>query len=396
MTEFDIVIFGATGFTGRLAALNLTRNSSTNLRIALAGRNEKKLVEIARVCDREPSVIVADSTKPKSINDMVKRTRVVLSFAGPFALYGEPVIAAVARYGRDYLDITGETSFIRLMIERYQQEAARTNARLIPFSGFDSVPADMAVFTTKNFARARGIDVEDFVFYYSVKGGFNGGTLATALTMAQQKSARNLSDANSLIVSSGHQWRRTNVNFIPYYEPVLRRWTAPFLMSSVNEAVVRRSCWLTSSSIPKFSYQERLVVKNQLGFLRAQAASAALVGFGAISRTNAGRNIIERFGPKPGQGPSDKERENGFFRGQLIARGKDRTPKILYTIERQGDPGNEITVALAAISTRLAVENSFVTDKKGFLTPSIAFGEILEHAMGDAGFRCTTEILSPR
>lgn len=395
MREIDIVIYGATGFTGQLAAEYLTGGDSS-LRVAIAGRNERKLLDVAKRCHKTPSIILADSSYPSSIDDMVKKARVVLSFAGPFSLYGEPVIAACARYGRDYLDITGETPFIRSMIERYHYEAQKNKARLVPFSGFDSVPADIAVFLAKESAAAQGCTLDEFTFFYKLKGGFNGGTLATALDMSERGVRRVLVDANSLIVGSQHRFRRSLVDYKFRYEPLMRRWTAPFLMSSVNEAVIRRSLWLESiaqpqKSLPAIRYQERLLVKNSWGMLRAAIATGALMGFGMLSAYKSGRKLLQTLGPKPGEGPSAQVRADGFFQGQLIARKRGESAYTKVSIERAGDPGNEITVALAAESARLAVENAFITDKAGFLTPSIAFGNLLVRRLIEAGFRITTE-----
>jgi short subunit dehydrogenase-like uncharacterized protein len=392
-TEFELVIYGATGFTGRLAAQYLSRSGiADGLRIAIAGRNQQKLAEVQKSCARSPSILIADSTSPASIEDMVRKTKVVLSFAGPFALHGEPVVAACAKYGRDYLDITGETPFIRTMIERYQSEAVSTGARLIPFSGFDSVPADLAVFLGLAAARSRGLQLDEMSFYYKIRGGLNGGTLASALNIAEHSSGRELFDSNSLILDANWpRGPRTNLN--PRYEPVLHRWTAPFFMGPINKAVVRRSSWLRAQqgkADHPFQFEERMVVGRSLGPLQAGLATGMLAGFGLLTRNSAGRSLIRRFGPKPGEGPSEEVRRNGFFHGQLVCRSQGLC-KLIIHIEREGDPGNEITVALACESARLATENAFGPGLKGFITPTIAFGDQLTKRLEQAGFRFKTE-----
>lgn len=188
-TKFDLIIYGATGFTGQLAAQYMMRRGiADHLRIAIAGRNLQKLEALQKSCEIKPAILIADSTQVTSIVQMVQQTKVILSLAGPFALYGEPVIAACAKFGVDYLDITGETPFIRSMIKRYQKQALETGARLIPFSGFDSIPADLSVYLGLAAARDRNIELDEMCFYYQIKGGFNGGTLASALNMAEHPS----------------------------------------------------------------------------------------------------------------------------------------------------------------------------------------------------------------
>ncbi len=392
-TEFDLVVYGATGFTGRLAAQYLCRSSlSGQLKVAIAGRNRQKLEEVAQSCEIKPSLVIADSTQSASIEEMVQKAKVVLSFAGPFALHGEPVVAACAKYGRDYLDITGETPFIRSMIDRYQTQAEETGARLIPFSGFDSIPADLSVYLGLAAARSRGLQLDDLSLYYQIKGGLNGGTLASALNIAEHSSGRDLFDPNSLIPDPN--WPRgPRPNLKPRFEPVLDRWTAPFFMGPINKAVVRRSSWLRAQQGKPdhpFQYEERMVMGKRLGPLQAGLTTGVLAGFGLLTGNPAGRSLLKRFGPKPGEGPSAETRRNGFFRGQLVCRSQGLC-KLIVRMEREGDPGNDITVALAAESARLAAENAFLPGLKGFLTPTLAFGDQLTKRLEQAGFRFKTD-----
>lgn len=387
-TEFDLILYGATGFTGRLAAQYLLRPGiGDQLRIAIAGRNEQKLVAVQLACQIKPAIVIADSTQPSSIEAMVQKTNVVLSLAGPFALYGEVVVAACAKWGRDYLDITGETPFIRTMLERYQQQALTTGARLIPFSGFDSIPADLATYLGLAAVRSKGLQLDEMYFYYQIKGGFNGGTLATALNMAEQPS-RQLLNANSLILDSA--WpKSTPSTFKPYFEPALQRWSAPFFMDPINKAVVRRSAWLRAEAGQvdhDFQYAERMLMPKRFGWLQAVLTLATLAGFRMLSSCAFGRRLLRRIGPKPGEGPSAATREQGFFRGQLVCRSQGEC-KLVVRMERNGDPGNEITVALAGEAARLAAERKFLSERKGFLTPSVAFGDILVKRLETAGFR---------
>lgn len=391
--KFDIVIYGATGFTGRLAVQNMTSTANcNNLRVAIAGRDAKKLEALQQACVIKPAIIFADSSIPESIDEMVRRTKVVLSFAGPFSLYGEPVIAACAKWGVDYLDITGETPFIHDMIQRYQAQAVASGARLIPFSGFDSVPADLMCYIAVNAARNQNVKLDHLTLYYQIRGGFNGGTLATALHMAEYADKRVMRNANCLIPDETFP-PALPARLKPYYESVLSRWTAPFFMDPINKAVVRRSAWLREQADGNrqvFQYEERMVMGNRFGYLYACLTTGLLATFQSLSRNSIGRRLIKLIGPKPGEGPSTKEREHGFFRGRLVCYDQS-VCKLIVSMERSGDPGNEITVALACESAILAIENAFVTERKGFLTPSIAFGEALIQKLEQAKFRFKTE-----
>jgi short subunit dehydrogenase-like uncharacterized protein len=388
--KFDLVIYGATGFTGRLAVQYMMRSGfGDSINVAIAGRDAQKLQALKESCVIKPAVIIADSTRPETIDAMVKQTKVVLNFAGPFALYGEPVIAACAKWGVDYLDITGETFFISNMIDRYQQQALETGARLIPFSGFDSVPADISVFQALTAASNNGLLLDKLCLYYQIKGGFNGGTLATALNMSKNSNRK-----NSMVPASFKSQISSTLSLKPHFEPAIARWTAPFFMSPINKEVVRRSAWLRSQlgkGSERFQYHERIVMGERFGYLKAGLTATMLTTFYLLSKNAVGRKLLRRLGPKPGEGPSESVRQNGFFRGRLVCYSQG-VCKMIVRMEREGDPGNDITVALACESARLAVENAFTHNLKGFLTPSIAFGEQLIQRLEKTGFRFNTTI----
>lgn len=386
--DYDLIIYGATGFTGRLATLYMMQHGTADqLRIAIAGRNEDKLRQLQGSCDTAPGIIIADSTKPDTIDQMVQSAKVVVSFAGPFTHYGESVIAACCKYGTDYLDITGETPFIRTMIERYQALAVDSGARLVPFSGFDSVPADLCVYLAFTHAENEGFTLDDLCFYYQIKGGFNGGTLASAIAMAEGPSDLSAMRPNALIFDPTWAPSKTKTE-TRVYEPVLNRYSTPFFMSPINHAVVRRSSWLRAEqgrSDPSFQYQERLLMGKRFGYLQALTTNTIMAGFNLLSKSSIGRQLIQRLGPKPGEGPSEEVRRNGFFRGQLIGR-KNGHAKLIVSMQRDGDPGNTITILLACESARLAVENAYQTTQRGFLTPSVSFGDKLKQRLEAVGF----------
>ncbi|RZA15406.1 MAG: hypothetical protein EOP10_26440, partial [Proteobacteria bacterium] len=229
--RYDIIVFGATGFTGRLAAIALS--AYPEIKLAIAGRNSKKLEEVASLCSERPGIVIADASDAKSIRSMVEQGRVIASFAGPFSLYGEAVIASCADLGRAYCDITGESPFIASMIERYAARARETGACLIPMSGFDSVPGDVLSFLALEEGQRHAWDLKELTHYYQIKGGFNGGTLHSALIMGEQDLGAVMSDANILVPDKS--WApNKKASLKPLYEPFLKRWSAPFFMDPIN------------------------------------------------------------------------------------------------------------------------------------------------------------------
>ncbi len=391
MTAYDVIVFGATGFTGRLAAIRLA--AAPGIKLAIAGRNRSKLEEIAKLCSVQPGIIVADAGDAQSVKAMVNQGRVIANFAGPFALYGEAVIAACAELGRSYCDITGESPFIRDMIDRYQAKALETGACLIPMSGFDSVPSDMLVFLAMGEAERHGWQLTDLKHYVQVGGGFNGGTLESALTMGEQNKTHLLQNPNILIPDPAFA-RGPRVALAPTYEPLLKRWSAFFFMHFVNAAVVRRSLYLKhpeNKDLGKISYSERMLFADGLsGKLQAYAVTSTLGMIGAMTGVGLGRSLLRKLGPSAGEGPSEKSRLEGFYRGTLIARDAERA-RLMIKMKYKGDPGNEFTcMSAAATAVLLAQGKATMT---GFTTPSVAFGTHLIQALEAGGVSFSTDYL---
>lgn len=388
---FDIVVFGASGFTGRLAAQRLSEK--TNLRLAIAGRSRSKLEQIAATCKRRPEIIIADADQPSSIRKMVEAAKVLANFAGPFSLYGEPVIAACAELGRAYCDISGETPFVRDMIDRYETTAQKNKATLVPMSGFDSVPAELLSFMALREAEQNAWHCDSLTHYYQLHGGFNGGTLATALTLAEQHKIDALNDRN-ILIPDPHWDRGPRISFAPEFDPVLNRWSAPFLMHAVNAAVVRRSLYLADPARPergRIAYRERMLLgRGWKGRAQAYALTGSLATFGVLSEHGLGRSLLRKLGPAPGEGPSEKSRRSGFYRGSLIAFEKDR-PRLLVKMEAKGDPGNVLTVLFATETARLLGEGQ--AKSVGFTTVSRAFGNSLIQRLEKEGVAFSSQIL---
>ncbi len=246
--EFDVILYGATGFTGRQTVAYFQRNAPEELRWAVAGRNRGKLDALGV----EVPALSADSTDERQADALAARTRVMLSTAGPFELYGNQLVASCVKARTHYVDITGETVWVRTLIDRFHAQAERDGTKIVPFCGFDSVPADLGVFL---LARRLGPGLKVAKGYFQVKGGRpNGGTIASAHRM--YSSGADKAGADLFLLSPGAGRAALPLEVDPThaaYDRNVRGWTAPFPVSIIDTRVVRRSCQLMGIDV---AYQE--------------------------------------------------------------------------------------------------------------------------------------------
>ncbi|MES2743953.1 MAG: saccharopine dehydrogenase NADP-binding domain-containing protein [Bdellovibrionota bacterium] len=390
MPEFDIAVFGATGFTGRLAAQSLAQNP--DLKILLAGRDRAKLEAVRSSCQYKPGIRVVDAMDKDAVKALVKDVKVIANFAGPFSKYAHAIVESVVKQGRAYCDITGETVFIGEMIAKFQEEALSTGAVLIPMAGFDSVPADITSFLALESAREHSWVIDRMDHYYKARGGFNGGTLETALAMQESGDALKFMDDNILIPDPS--WPSPlPAPHKPQYEPFLKTWSAPFFMHNTNARVVRRARYLENhqdKDAAKAVYQEHMVIgKGPLGHLAANIMNAGLSVGAALSTKPLGRKLIRAVGPSPGEGPSQLAQEGGFFSGTLLAREGDKV-RVAVRMKSKGDPGNVFTILCITEIAKLLLKEKPAT--RGFTTGSLAFGHKLMDKLKARGVKITSEI----
>lgn len=405
----DVVLFGATGFTGRQAVRYFAENVGSNgLNWAIAGRSRDGL---ERVRDglgpgfEHVELITADSRDNGSIQHMVSRSRVVLNTAGPFALHGEPVVSACIGHGVDYVDITGETAYVRDLIDRYHGLAREKAVKIVPFCGFDSVPADIGTLMLVDFMhRELGQDCAQVRGFYSARGGLNGGTVASFLNMFETGQLARVRDPFLL---NPHRGPGTNGSVngqadpaLPHYDKDLNGWAAPFFMAPVNSRVVRRSHALLSEwgkgYGPAFTYQEYTKVGGALPWMKAAGISAGLGLFANLCRNSAGRALLRKLAPMPGEGPSQETMDSGFFRLLLIGTTEDGR-KVRATVKDSGDPGNRVTVKIlceAALCLALQRQELPGGEKRGgILTPATGLGSVLAKRLEKTGMQLTVEAL---
>lgn len=414
--EFDLVLYGATGFVGKLTADYLAGAGSNagNVRIALAGRSGERLRAVRDSLGeraRSWTILTADASSPSTLDEMAARAQVVVSTVGPYARYGLPLVAACAAAGTDYADLTGEAMFIRETIDLYHKQAADSGARIVHSCGFDSVPSDLSVYALYRAAREDGagelVDT-DFVVR-SLSGGLSGGTVASMLDVLQAASSdpdlrRELADPYTLSVDRdaepelGRQpdlpWRRGR-QIAPELAGL---WMAGFAMAPINTRIVRRSNALLGWAYGRgFRYSEQMSLgSSPLAPLASAVVSGvgnATTGLGSRYFRFVPRRLLDRVVPKPGNGPGPAARQRGYYRIETYT-STTGGARYVARMRQQGDPGYQATsVLLGECGLALATDRGKLSDLRGVLTPAAAMGDALLARFPAAGVSLRTERL---
>jgi saccharopine dehydrogenase (NAD+, L-glutamate forming) len=377
---YDVVLFGATGFTGGLTAEYLARNAPPGLRWALAGRNPGKLAAVRdRLTAIDPALaglplLTADVTDPGSLRAVAESARVVATTVGPYVHHGEPLVAACARAGTDYLDITGEPEFVDLMYVRHHAEAERTGARLVHACGFDSIPHDLGVwFTLRHLPDDVPITVDGFV---RAGGRFSAGTYHSALTAFSRTAQASRAARERRQVEPRPTGRR--VRAVPgrvARSKELGMWTVP--LPTIDPQVVRRSAAARPEYGPDFRYRHFAAVKRLPTVLAAGAGLGGLVALVRLPPTR--RWLLGRLAS--GQGPTPQQRAKSWFRVRFLGTGGGR--RVLTEVAG-GDPGYDETAKMLAESA-LCLATDDLPATAGQVTPVTAMGDALLDRLVRAG-----------
>jgi short subunit dehydrogenase-like uncharacterized protein len=394
--DFDLVLFGATGFTGRLVAEHLVRRRG-GLRLALAGRSREKLERVRGdlaaidAAARDLPLLVADALDPASIGPLARRARVVCSTVGPFARYGRELARACAESGTDYCDSTGEPQFVRFTIDACHARAAETGARLVSCCGFDSVPSDLGVFLLHEALSARGKQLaEAHLRLRRAKGGVSGGTIASMLALVEEARdpavRRVLGDPYGLCPGEPRGPDGSDSRG-PRRDADTGRFTAPFVMAAINTRVVRRTNALLGYPYGRdFRYDEAVDTgRGALGLARAVAMSAGIGGALALAAIGPGRRLLERVVPAPGEGPSRRARDRGSFRVEVRGVSTDGE-RLVAIVSGERDPGYAGTAILVGESALCLAEDALGA-KGGVLTPASCMGHALVERLRAQGIR---------
>jgi short subunit dehydrogenase-like uncharacterized protein len=351
--EFDVIAWGATGFTGTLVAEYLMRQYGVNgeLRWAIAGRSQDKLNKLRDslgVGADQLETVVADSFDQSSLQDLARRARVVLTTVGPYALYGSDLVDACVEAGTHYCDLAGEVQWIRKMIDQHQARATETGARIVHCCGFDSVPMDIGVWFLQDAAQERhGQYCESITMLVkATKGSASGGTVASLINLIEESRkdraiARILVDPYSLNPEGEREGPDRRDQQKVLYNKDAKSWTAPFVMAAVNTKVVRRSHALLGYPYGKdFRYREAVMTGDgPSGWIKGAIMTAGIGGLVAGASFSATRKILQKFVlPDPGEGPDPELQKSGFFNLVQIGKLPDGTLLRARTTGDQ-DPG---------------------------------------------------------
>ena len=396
--DFDIVLWGATGFTGQLVADYLVRNylgGDAGLRLALAGRNEDKVRKVAaEIGEPELPILVGDSFDADALDAIASRAEVVISTVGPYAKYGAELVAACVRNGTDYCDLTGETQFVRAMIDAHHEEAQRTGARIVHCCGYDSIPSDLGTLMTQEAFKERYGRYASQVKMAAVdmRGAFSGGTVASMLNIFDElktnpgirKVLGNPYALNPKGVRGPDKGDQNGAR----YDKDLGTWTAPFIMAAINTRIVRRSHALQGQPYGEdFRYSEVMGTKNMT---QAISMAGGLMAFMASIAIPFTRPFVEKRLPSPGEGPDAEARAKGRFKTVLLALGNGNSLRGVVSDKR--DPGYGSTaVMLSEAALCLALQGNELESGGGILTPATAMGMPLVERLRNAGLTLSVD-----
>jgi len=408
--EFDVIVWGATGFTGHLTSEYLLERYGLggDLRWAIGGRSASKLEEVRQRLERDTGVstqslpvIVANADEAESIGGLAARTAVVCTTVGPYAKYGSHLVAACARLGTHYCDLTGEVHWMRRMIDSHDEAAQQSGARIVFTCGFDCIPADLGTFFLQNEMKSRyGVVADEIKFRVKgFSGGASGGTVASMLNMLEEAGKddevmRIMNHPYSLNPKADRNGPDGPESVIPAYDDDFDEWTAPFMMGAIDTKVVRRTNALLGHPYGReFRYNEAILTgAGPLGFAKASGvatfmgATMLAMAVGPLRRTIAPRL------PQPGEGPSKEAREAGYFDIRFHAHHPEsKINDLRAKVTGDRDPGyGSTSMMLAESAVCLALDG--LESAPGISTPAAAMGEpLLMRLQKNAGLSFSIE-----
>lgn len=399
--EFDIIVFGASSFVGKILCNYLVNEYlEPNLSWAIAGRSEAKLRELKQSLGPAAAklpLIVADSSEESALRSMCERTAVIISTVGPYALYGELLIKACASTGTDYCDLTGEPQWIRRMIDRYQTYAETRGARIVNSCGFDSIPSDLGVrfLQQQSLLHFGSYCTQVKMRVKNTRGGVSGGTIASMVNLYREMATdpairAEMQDFYSLCPADfGDRVAQRDIGV--EYDKDFNSWVGPFVMAAINTRIVLRSNALRAEPYAAvFAYDEgTLTGTGRPGEKKARRLARGARLMGLVMTVRSLRWLASRFLlPKPGTGPSPKAQREGCYDLRFFGR-TEQGEEIMVKVTGDRDPGYGSTakmLAQAAISLRRDVDKGEV--RGGFWTPASVFGDkLIARLQNYAGIR---------
>ncbi len=385
--DYDVILFGATGFVGELTAEYLVQHAPEGARIALAGRSRERLEALRQRLQRPGwGVLVADVNDEASIRTLAQAGRVLITTVGPYLKYGEALVAACATAGTDYVDLTGEAEFVDLVYLRYHAVAKQSGARLVHSCGFDSIPYDLgALFTVSQLPDDVPIALRGFG---AAKGSISGGTFHSAVgQMGRLKESGRVARQRRSVERNAADGRIAEGRSVqgrpgrPHNEPLAGGWVVP--LPTVDPQHVLRSARLNRAYGPDFSYSHFIVTRKLRTTVGLGVGVAAVVALAQLQTT---RKLVLRL-KAPGSGPSAERRAKSYFRVRMVADyGSETPPARLITEIRGADPGyGETAKMLAESALALAYDDNLPAVGGGQWTTALALGQPLIERLMRAG-----------
>ncbi len=386
--EFDIIVYGASGFTGRLVAEYLANQyrDDKDLKWAMAGRNAEKLAAVRDEIGAPPStpLVTADASNPASLDAMVRRAKVILTTVGPYQIYGNELVAACAKAGTDYVDLCGEPAWMRQVIDAHEETAKKSGARIVLSCGFDSIPFDLGVLFLQDAAKEKFgkpcTEVKGRV--RKMKGTFSGGTAASlkATMAAAFKDPRVIELLKSpFALTPGFEGPRQPSGSKPQFDETIDAWVAPFVMAAINTKNIHRSNFLMNHAYGEdFLYSEMMVTgSGEAG----EKAAAAVAG---------DNSLMSEDGPKPGEGPSKEEREAGYYDVLFVGLtgGGD---EIRVGVTGDKDPGYGSTSKMITESAVCLIREGADTQGGVWTTAPAMGAALIDRLTANAGLTFTVE-----
>ncbi len=395
--DFQIIVWGATGFTGQLVVEYLQNHYGDQIRWAIAGRNVDKLQEVKEKLQLDESVecLVGDSFDEELLKAITSRTDVIISTVGPYMIYGKAMVSACVETKTDYCDLTGEVPFVKETIDLLHEKAKKNEIKIVHSCGYDSIPSDVGCWLLEE----KAIELYNKpmqkvkLFVLGTKGKFSGGTIASMVNLLinakDEKNRRLQANPYALCANITEDMPRQRIQNFTQFDSRVDRFTAPFIMAINNSRIVFRSNDLLNYKYGRnFMYDEGMVTgRGMKGKLQGSLLMLGLGIFIKLMAVSFTRSILlKTILPKPGEGPSRDERENGYFKMKLIGDDTESGNRITVTFADSKDPGyGSTSMMLAESALCLALDKKSISLHYGVLTPSVAFGHEIVNRLKNAG-----------
>ena len=372
--DIDIIIYGATGFTGQLC-VKYFQSLNTGVKWAIAGRDQEKLQKVALDNSADVEILIADSDDEAALDILTSRATVILSTTGPFHRYGSKLVASCVKNSANYVDITGENFWVKGLIAKHHEEASEKGIRIIPSCGYDSIPSDLGVFYS---AKALKKPIKRIESFHSWEGGASGGTLETMFSMGDLDLGDDLLDPYLLNPKDSYtqeQKEQSSDRVGIAKKNEINAWSGPFIMATANTRVVRRTEALLSlrqeSYGSNFTYQEHAFHNTWFSAFK----SIVITAISVLVLMSPLKRAVKPFLPKPGEGPSETVQENGWFDCKYIVETEDGD-KSVFNMNAKGDPGYKVTAKLISECALCLIEDA--DDLPG----GLEYGGVLTSASG--------------